>query len=272
MDGGRYMTKQKYDEFYFKGDKNYSSEVYWELYNKDKIKAIEKYDGNIFCPICKKAPLTIVNGNKRKYFKVSSSDMDKHEIDCSYRHIQANSREIELFYKDLDNSKIRSRLVSCMNLMLKKIKLGECVDNSEKEKNKHFMGNEFLTIKTKEGKYKRLPEKNILQKFKEEDFGIQKIFYGKCMIEKKIINTKSESRFCKLKLINENRKAICNIDISNVAFSYMENKIEELKNDGEYYICFSSCISQNYFVIDSRQIPYKECKIYDSRLIIIESV
>ena len=178
MDGGRYMTKQKYDEFYFKGDKNYSSEVYWELYNKDKIKAIEKYHGNIFCPICKKAPLTVVNGNTRRYFKVSSSDMDKHEADCSYRHIQASSREIESFYKDLDNSKIRSRLVSCMNLMLKKIKLGECVDNSEKEKNKHSMGNEFLTIKLKKVNIKDYLKKIYYKSLKKKISVYKKYFMG----------------------------------------------------------------------------------------------
>lgn len=40
--------KYKFEEFYFENDKTYSSEVYWNLYDKDHKAAIKKYEGHIF--------------------------------------------------------------------------------------------------------------------------------------------------------------------------------------------------------------------------------
>lgn len=85
------------------------------------MEAIRKYDGHMFCPVCKLAPLTVARGNQRKYFKVIESDMEKHEIDCPYRNKMASKKETNNFYKDLDTTDIRNRLISCLNRMLKRV-------------------------------------------------------------------------------------------------------------------------------------------------------
>lgn len=74
----------KYDEFYFEDDTNYPASVYWDLYDENHMDAIRKYDGHMFCPVCKLAPLTVARGNQRRYFKVIESDMEKHDTDCPY--------------------------------------------------------------------------------------------------------------------------------------------------------------------------------------------
>lgn len=112
--------KNKFDEFYFENDTNYPANVYWDLYDKNHMEAIKKYDGHMFCPLCKLAPLTVVRGNQRRYFKVIESDMEKH-VECSYRHKKATKKETHNFYKDLDTTDIRNRLVSCLNRMLKSV-------------------------------------------------------------------------------------------------------------------------------------------------------
>lgn len=109
--------KKKYDEFYFENDTNYSASVYWDLYDKDYKKAISKYDGHMFCPVCKLAPLTVARGNQRRYFKVIESDKEKHDIDCPYRHEVASRKETGKFYEDLDTTDISNRLTSCLNRM-----------------------------------------------------------------------------------------------------------------------------------------------------------
>ena len=115
--------RTKYDEFYFENDRNYPADAYWNLYDKDKEAAMRKYDGHIFCPLCKSAPLTVARGNKLRYFKVSGSDMEKHAADCSYRHEKATKKEVRSFYSDLNSDDINNRLVSCINKMLKRKKL-----------------------------------------------------------------------------------------------------------------------------------------------------
>jgi hypothetical protein len=82
--------KYKFEEFYFENDKTYSSEVYWNLYDKDHKAAIKKYEGHIFCPLCRLAPLTAAKGNLRRYFKVIESDIEKHDSKCSYRRKKGN--------------------------------------------------------------------------------------------------------------------------------------------------------------------------------------
>lgn len=72
--------------FAFGSCKNYPANVYWDLYDKNHMEAIKKYDGHMFCPLCKLAPLTVAKGNQRRYFKVIESDMEKHDIECSERY------------------------------------------------------------------------------------------------------------------------------------------------------------------------------------------
>ena len=74
--------KSKFEEFYYEDDKNYPVDVYWNLYDKNHAEAIRKYEGHIFCPLCRLAPLTVAKGNERRYFKVVESDMDKHDALC----------------------------------------------------------------------------------------------------------------------------------------------------------------------------------------------
>lgn len=68
--------KNKFEEFYFENDRNYPADVYWNLYDKNHQEAIKKYEGHMFCPLCKLAPLTVVKGEQRRYFKVVQSDME----------------------------------------------------------------------------------------------------------------------------------------------------------------------------------------------------
>lgn len=113
--------KNKFEEFYFENDRNYPADVYWNLYDKNHQEAIKKYEGHMFCPLCKLAPLTVVKGEQRRYFKVVQSDMEKHDDGCSYKRKEGSKRDIEKFYKNLDTTDIRNRLISCMNRMLKKL-------------------------------------------------------------------------------------------------------------------------------------------------------
>ena len=103
--------KNKFEEFYFENDRNYPADVYWNLYDKNHQEAIKKYEGHMFCPLCKLAPLTVVKGEQRRYFKVVQSDMEKHDDGCSYKRKEGSKRDIEKFYKNLDTTDIRNRLI-----------------------------------------------------------------------------------------------------------------------------------------------------------------
>ena len=260
--------KYKFEEFYFENDKTYSSEVYWNLYDKDHKAAIKKYEGHIFCPLCRLAPLTVAKGNLRRYFKVIESDIEKHDSKCSYRRKKGTKKETEWFYRDLDTTDIRNRLISCMNIMLKKTKSVTGGNGNTGNKKSEYTNN-FLNFTTNGGEIKHLPHKNFNAKTLEDDMDVQKVYYGKCAlyIKKYILHEKNEIKKYYLKVLHQDtKKQICDISISPYVYKYLESDfklITEEKDKAEnFYLCFSG-------ILEKGEYSYK-CKLQDSRLIVIE--
>lgn len=260
--------KNKFDEFYFENDRNYPADVYWDLYDKNHMEAIKKYDGHMFCPLCKLAPLTVAKGNQRRYFKVIESDMEKHDIDCSYRHKKGTKKETHNFYKDLDQTDIRNRLVSCLNRMLK-VALKDTSDGTSSVHGGKKSKKNFLDFTGDSGKIKYLPHKNLNSKNLEEDMDIQKIYYGNCAlyIYKYIPKDETDVKMYYLKVLNKNsKKQICEISISPYVYTYLSDELIDIPEDknkaSNYYLCFSG-------ILEDGRYSYI-CKLKDSRLLVLE--
>ena len=262
------MNKKKFSEFYFEGDRNYPDSVYWELYNKNPQEAISKYEGHMYCPLCRKAPITVAKGNERRYLKVDRTDMEKHDIDCSYRLEEGNKKETSDFYQDLDKTDIKNRLVSCMNRMLKEVKAAK-VNATPKFSTHVSREKEFLNFTTSSSKKKYLPHKNFTIGTLSDDLDVQKIFYGKCSlyIVQYIPNGENEIKMYYLKVLHrESKKQICDISISTHVYEYLKADFEDIPTNKEeakdYYLCFSG-------IMETSKYTYK-CKLMDSRLIVVE--
>ncbi len=260
--------KSKFDEFYFENDKNYPADVYWSLYDHDRQAAINKYEGHMFCPLCRLAPLTVAKGNQRRYFKVVESDMDKHDSDCSYRCNKGSKRDTEIFYRNLDETDIRNRLVSCMNRMLKKSS-GKTNSKGSVSSGQKKHEKSFLNFNTDSGETKYLPHKNFNSKSFGDDIGIQKIYYGRCAlyIVKYIPQEENDIKMYYLKVLNqETKKQICDVSIPVYVYKYLENDLKEIPEEKQnainYYLCFSG-------VLETGKYTYK-CRLTDSRLLVLE--
>ena len=273
--------KVKFDEFYFENDKNYHVNNYWRLYNIDPKAAIKKYDGHIFCPLCKSAPLTIVKGNKRRYFKVSHSDMEKHLEDCSYRNDPATKRETANFYKDLDTTDIESRLLSCLNKMLNKELITTDKEPSSVPSKKNNENN-FLDIEINNRK-KYLPHKNLYSENLYKDSDIQTIYYGKCALyiiehnntnDGNDTNNKNNQKYYFLKVLNSNtKKEICEISITKNVYEYLSSDLKNIPKKSEtinYYRCFSGLLYKKQYRYKKNNYYYYQCNLRDSRLLILE--
>ena len=292
----------KFNEFYFENEIRPAND-YWQLYNKDPKAAIKKYDGHIFCPICESAPLTIVKGNKRRYFKVSHSDMEKHSEDCSFRNDPATKEETTNFYKDLDTTDIESRLLSCLNKMLKKELITtdkEPSPVSSKKNNK----NNFLDIKINNRK-KYLPNKYLYSENLYKDSDIQTIYYGKCALyiispnntnntnntndtndtndandtndtnDTNNTNNKNNQKYYYLKVLNSyTKKEICEISITKNIYGYLSSDLENIPNKKDeaidYYICFSGFLKKKQRQYKDNNYDFHQCNLRDSRLLILE--
>ena len=260
--------KNKFEEFHFENDRNYPADVYWNLYDKNHQEAIKKYEGHMFCPLCKLAPLTVVKGEKRRYFKVVQSDMEKHDDGCSYKRKEGSKRDIEKFYRNLDTTDIRNRLISCMNRMLKKL-TNPTGGNISKTGRSGTHNKNFLDFTTENKEIKYLPHKNLNSKTLENDMDVQKIYYGRCAlyIVKYVPTGEDEIKMYYLKVLNQDtKKQICDIIISRYVYNYLKedlDKIPEEKSKAEdYYLCFSGTMEKGKY-------SYK-CKLADSRMLILE--
>ena len=251
-------------------DSSFSSKVsvYWDLYDKNHMEAIRKYDGHMFCPICKLAPLTVARGNQRRYFKVIESDTEKHDIDCPYRHKMASKKETNNFYKDLDTTDIINRVISCLNRMLKKV-FNNMDGNGLLVRGEKKSKNNFFDFNGNGGERKYLPHKNFNSGNLKEDMDIQKIYYGKCAlyIYKYIPKGGADIKMYYLKILSRNsKKQICEISISPYVYNYLSNELTDIPEERDealnYYLCFSGILEKNKY-------SYK-CKLKDSRLLVLE--
>lgn len=263
--------KNKYEEFYYEEDKqNHPACDYWELYDKSPLQALEKYEGNIFCPLCELAPLTVAKGNERRYMKVVEANMSKHAEWCSYRLDKANKKETEYFYEDLDQTDIQNRLISCLNRMLKKHtpQYGGGMGNLNTVLHRKDKEN-FFDIETEAKKKKYLPHRNLYSKQLETEIDVTRIYYGKCALYlfEYIPEGETEIKKYYLKILNaKTKKIICDVSISTYVFKYLEEMFSEISREKEnasvFYLCFAGCMEKNKFSYT--------CKLKDSRMIVLE--
>jgi hypothetical protein len=270
-----YMGNKKFDEFYFENDKNYLDSVYWDSFDVDRAGTEEKYDKHMFCPLCHLAPITPAKGSERRYFKVDKTDMSKHKPECSYKLEEGTKTETKEFYGNLDTTDIKNRLISCMNRMLKKrLRPSNIVGNNGGSNKKTDI--EFLNFITKKQKKKYLPHKNLLTKFNDDDFEVQKIFYGECDISIKPYKVDNEIKRYYIKIISTEKKyKICDVSITPHVYAYLEDVLKDIPEEGtgvqKCYICFSGLMEKKTFTIKGGASGYSySCILKDSRLIAIE--
>lgn len=269
FDGGEVRVNNKFLEFYYEVDKEvYPINHYWDLYDKNHQEAISKYEGHMFCPLCELAPITVAKGEERRYFKVDRTNMQKHDIQCSYRLKMGSKNETNEFYKDLDKTDIKNRLRSCMNKMLKNRKKGK---GEQGEKNNSIRNSQdgFLDFLTKGNVKKYLPHKNFTVGTLSEDLDIQKIFYGKCClyILQYILEGEDEVKRYYLKVLDhKSKRQIFDIAIPTYVYKYLKAEFDDIpvsKSDAKnYYLCFSGIMQKNKYSYNSR--------LTDSRLILFE--
>lgn len=259
---------KKFDEFYFVGDNSVHQDYeYWDVYNIDRQGAIEKFDGKMFCPLCKKAPLTIARGEMRKYFKVVKRDMDKHDPNCSYMLKVATKRETKEFFDNLSKSDIKNRLTSCINLFLKKEKNKATANNSH-PKAPHI-NVDIFSFKTKSKRKKYLSHISLNSKRIRDKMDIIKIYYGKCLIwsTKSPYKNSNNVYGCLLHILNgKTKKYICSISMSGNVKEYLGIDFKDSKEFAEhYYVSFAAEMKES-------KEGFLNCKVRDSRLIALEKI
>ena len=262
---------KKYNEFYYSVDnKIHLDRDFWDMYNNTKTEAMRKYNKKMFCPFCRKAPLTVVMGNERKYFRVSESDMSKHISGCPTFLDEASKAEVKEFYDTIDDDDIQNRLVTYINRLLKNDiaifdKFNEKLNNNNKKDD--FSA---FCFENKQKIKKSIPSMSLYSDCLRRNIDMIKLFYGKCKIYCKSYtdeNTKEVKVYYLQILNNVTNKSICSLKISPKVYDYININFPESKSEAKmFYIGFFSQLYINkkgYLTVDikhSKMVRFEEAK------------
>lgn len=175
----------------------------------------KKISNNLYCPECKKAKLSFVNGST-KYFRTFKGSL--HNENCSLSQELMSVKQTADFIANTENrAAILRQIASAMAVLFN--------DNSKRiiKKTNVTELDETQTItgfSTNYKKRKRIARKRIDLPFSDEDFNAPKIFYGKvCALWEKT-NTKYKLLMYSLKT----NKLVCKIFVTEKVYQYIPDK------------------------------------------------
>lgn len=143
---------------------------------------IRKYDGHIFCPLCKIPQLTLVSGSKFGNYFLRGYRGQKHSEDCEFGFEDVSTKAFETFIADKNSQEhVNNKLRKLIDKMLKQKNVEEKV-HLVKVHNNVITTQKILSIDKERTDIRLLPTKSITAPFQEDDYDCYKLFYGRCNI------------------------------------------------------------------------------------------
>lgn len=240
---------RKFNKFYFKEDEkiHYLYEIMDDI-KKDKIGALEKYEGKIFCPDCRKALLSINIENK--YLYVSKNYQNDHDEECPMRAEYLGKRELVALYDELTDEELERKLNAAINQGIR-----FNLDNNDINNNGNGNNNaddDELNQAFYKGIIRRIPNRSIYSNKIYMSLGLNTLYYGLCYIEQEYVNgdntddvkinktdgnvnkEKDKESYWRLRILNrKNREPLLSIKLTeNVKhyFKYDFNDPDKLYN------------------------------------------
>lgn len=244
----------KFDEAAFSNDnKNTFEKISLEEINEEVKKDknnIKNYKGNIFCPECNEPQLSIVKNSRTNDYFLRTYQNQNHSDICSYSF---ESVSIDIFNDFLEKENntlfINNKLQNIIDRLLRNNTLNvnpfiiELDDNNivpkditkEEKLNRHNM--------------RRIPTKSITAPFRDNDYGVYKLFYGNVNISiKKRENKNFNEIFYSLIIYKkETNTILCSLSMSNNVYTHLQklynfNLDEIIEN---IYIAFATKLILN---------------------------
>lgn len=175
---------RKFKKFYFKEDEkiHYLYEI-MDAIKKDRTKALKYYEGNIFCPVCRMAPLSI--NIEHEYLYVSPNHQKAHDEECPMRAEYLGRRELVTLYDSLTDEELEGRLNAAINQGIR-LDLGNNDINNNVNGNNNADDDEVNEVIYR-GRIRRIPKRSIYSNKIYLNLGLSTLYYGLCYIEQEYI-------------------------------------------------------------------------------------
>lgn len=175
---------RKFNKFYFKKDEkiHYLYEI-MDAIKKDRTEALKYYEGKIFCPICRMAPLSI--NIEHEYLYVSPNHQQDHDEECPMRAEYLGNRELITLYDKLTDEELEGRLNAAIN---QGIRLGLANNDINNVNGNNNADDNELNEVNYRGRIRRIPKRSIYSNKIYLNLGLSTLYYGLCYIEEEHVN------------------------------------------------------------------------------------
>lgn len=215
----------KYDDAFCETDKGiYTPESVAYIFNNDSERYAKNFDRKLFCPDCRKVPLSFVNGS-RPFFR-GYPNVD-HAEDCLYKKDEMDSIEVRKLHDSPAGESEIVHQIDRLVIQFLRDNVGEL--DLDSRINRRRMNNTGLDIpKTKWQCDKFIPRKQLGRPFTDEDYGVEKLFYGRVHIKWEEVKDDTRRKIL-IQGINTKR-LICKLYVSEKVYMHLPSKS---KNDRE---------------------------------------
>lgn len=175
---------RKFKKFYFEKDEkiHYLYEI-MDAIKKDRTKALEYYEGNIFCPVCRMAPLSI--NSEHEYLYVSPNHQQDHDEECPMRVEYLGRRELLTLYDKLTDEELEQKMNAAINKGIR-LSLGNNNINNNVHGNNTADDDEVNEVNYG-GRIRRILDRSIYSNKIYFNLGLSTLYYGLCYIEQEHI-------------------------------------------------------------------------------------
>lgn len=257
---------KSFEEFYYRAKKDiFDIELVTE-YVDSHNDSIGKYDGEMFCPECRKAELYFVHKTSRNRAHLRKCPTANHEQNCSYNYAYASKKLIKSHIISLSYDRIQDKLNSIINMLCRPVKDAGGSDGGE---SLNGITNNPMVIKEKKEKgdvLKSLRRKRLNAWIDETNCGEYFVFYGKVKLkvvekEKKTNEDGGDSnKYNVLEIYNlsKNLENGCKFRTS----LYRRQIKDDIKEDATYYIAIIGQVGEKSWQIkldNIHAVKYCEC-------------
>lgn len=226
---------------------------------------IRKYDGHIFCPLCKIPQLTLVSGSKSGSYFLRGYRGQKHSEDCEFGFEDVSTKAFETFIADKNSKEyVNHKLRKLIDKMLRQKNVEEKV-HLVKVHNNIITTQKILSIDKERTDIRLLPTKSITAPFQEDDYDCYKLFYGRCNIIINKISNDGKPYYILKAYRPKDRQVVCKLSMSEDVGGYFTRNYS-LKI-GSFYnnvcIAFASKLKQDKYNIKKGSIIHSRFCIID---------
>ena len=245
---------KSFDEFYYLQEDKICDIDVLEEYVINNNGSVGKYEGNMYCPECKKAVLAFWRKSSKKRAHLKRIPSSSHLEECSYNYEYASSKRVKEYVDSLAYDEIQDKLNSILNMLCKKRKASgsNSIDGDGVQSKKQ---NPMIIVERKENVdvLRALRRKRLNAWIDQSDGEDFSVFYGKVKLGIREKTKKNESTgepytFYFLEIFTQNRQGEWKYR-TNI---YRGSKRDEINTEIVYNIVIIGRLNFNFrpFTID----------------------